>query len=340
MIDCRKYVVHLQLVHATYCCYWRCPVPSCPSWFSSELNGKDHIEGTHGFREGRCLSFYECLRRCGLEWFANRTFFDQNKFTGQSLWMDLPLARISCQELRNSYTITGSPEFAPLKKFFRGATHQLECLYTDNPDLQCSQGRMISLCDQICTDIESHTDVITPSTASTPRNISPNVSHTTSDEPPTYEATTLNMYMPTPLTMSDRPITDRQDQPYTTCGPWNVDISPATSPTIYVLVRPLTPANQNLHRSTLSGLAPQCLACPSLVWICCHTWSLYRWTTSYYMRRARSVSGHLLTTASCLRWHTGMFMLPVIMWLRCPDISIFIRLSCPPVLAPWITPCH
>ena len=35
---------HLRLSH-TFCqCFWRCPVPSCPMWFASELNGKDHLE--------------------------------------------------------------------------------------------------------------------------------------------------------------------------------------------------------------------------------------------------------------------------------------------------------
>ena len=80
---------HLRLVHTTCCCYWRCPVPSCPSWFSSELNGKDHIENPHVFRKERRVSFYECLRRLGLEWFASRQFSDHKKTTGQLLWMDI-----------------------------------------------------------------------------------------------------------------------------------------------------------------------------------------------------------------------------------------------------------
>ena len=125
---------HLHLVHTQFVCYWRCPVPVCPSWFTSELNGKDHIEHTHRFLEGRGHSFYECLRKFGLEWFGSRSLFDQRKGTGQSLWMDLALARCSGQELRNSYTITGSPGFAPLRKFFRVAIHQLHLLYTGVPD--------------------------------------------------------------------------------------------------------------------------------------------------------------------------------------------------------------
>ena len=41
----------------------RCPVSTCLLWFTSELNGKDHmhVERTHRFREGRGCSFYECL---------------------------------------------------------------------------------------------------------------------------------------------------------------------------------------------------------------------------------------------------------------------------------------
>ena len=86
---------HLRMMHTEYVCYWRCPVSACPIWFTPELNGKDHIEHTHQFREGRGHSFYECLRKFGLEWFGSRAFFEQRKVTGQSLWMDLALARRS-----------------------------------------------------------------------------------------------------------------------------------------------------------------------------------------------------------------------------------------------------
>ena len=125
---------HLRLMHTKYVCYWRCPVPACPLWFTSELNGKDHIEHTHRFREGCGHSFYECLRKFGLELFESRGFFEQRKVTGQSLWMDLALARRSGQELRNTYTITGSPHFAPLRSFFKAAVNQLQLLYTGAPD--------------------------------------------------------------------------------------------------------------------------------------------------------------------------------------------------------------
>ena len=52
---------HMRLTHTTHVCYWRCPVPSCPLWFTSELNGKDHIENTH-----YCLHHN---REPGLCWF-------------------------------------------------------------------------------------------------------------------------------------------------------------------------------------------------------------------------------------------------------------------------------
>ena len=100
--------------------------------------------------------FYECLRQFGLEWFGSRSFFDQRKDTGQSLWMDLALARRSGQELRNSYTIIGSPEFAPLRKFVKAAIHQLHLLYTGVPDTLRPRSPMLSLCDQIRTKIDTH----------------------------------------------------------------------------------------------------------------------------------------------------------------------------------------
>ena len=50
---------HLQASHTENQCYWRCPVTTCPMWFTSELNGKDHLERIHKFREGQGYSFYE-----------------------------------------------------------------------------------------------------------------------------------------------------------------------------------------------------------------------------------------------------------------------------------------
>ena len=52
---------HLRASHTDNQCYWHCPVTTCPMWFTSELNGKDHLERIHKFREGQGCSFYECL---------------------------------------------------------------------------------------------------------------------------------------------------------------------------------------------------------------------------------------------------------------------------------------
>ena len=129
---------HLRLTHTTHVCYWRCPVPSCPLWFTSALNGKDHIENIHNIREGRGNSFYECLREFGLEWFGSRAFFAEKRTTGQALWTDIALARRSGQELRNAYTITGSPDFSPHRRFFIAAAAELQLHYDAMPSQECS----------------------------------------------------------------------------------------------------------------------------------------------------------------------------------------------------------
>ena len=102
---------------------------SCSLWFTAELNTKDHIEGIHRFKEGHGVSFYECLRRHGVEWFGSRQFFEQRKDASQVLWMDMALARRSGQELRNSYVITNSPEYAPLRRFFKAAVDALQMVF-------------------------------------------------------------------------------------------------------------------------------------------------------------------------------------------------------------------
>ena len=53
---------HLRASHTDNQCFWRCPVSTCHMWFSFELNGKDHLEIIHSFREGQGCSFYECLQ--------------------------------------------------------------------------------------------------------------------------------------------------------------------------------------------------------------------------------------------------------------------------------------
>ena len=88
--DCQKFIQinmgrHIRLKHTTYMCFWRCPVVSCSLWFTAELNAKDHIEGIHKFKESEGISFYECLRRHGIEWFGSRKFFEQRKETNPGL---------------------------------------------------------------------------------------------------------------------------------------------------------------------------------------------------------------------------------------------------------------
>ena len=124
---------HLRLSHTTYQCFWRCPVPSCPAWFASAFLGKDHLEEIHGFSEGHGWSFHEFLRRFGLEWYGRRSFFNQRGTTGQTLWMDLALARQSGQELHNDYVITDGVEFGHLKRFFRAAVRALVRAFIEYP---------------------------------------------------------------------------------------------------------------------------------------------------------------------------------------------------------------
>ena len=130
-------------------------------WFSSELNGKDHLECIHNFKEGQGYSFYECLRQFGLEWFGCRSFFDQREVTGQGLWMDLALARRSGQALHNNHTITNSPALAPLQKFFRAAVRNLTSVYENRVYAQSEEDTQPSICSQMRRDMsqESHGDI-------------------------------------------------------------------------------------------------------------------------------------------------------------------------------------
>ena len=125
-------------------------------WFSSELNGKDHLERIHSFREGLGYSFHDCLRQFGLEWFGRRTFFEEREVTGQALWMDLALARRSGQELRNNYVITNSPALAPLRRFFRAAVRGLVVAYEDLASSRVIPVTSPSICDQMRQDIAAY----------------------------------------------------------------------------------------------------------------------------------------------------------------------------------------
>ena len=143
---------HLRAFHMQCQCFWRCPVTTCPMWFSSELNGKNHLERIHSFREGFGYSFYDCLRQFGLEWFGRRTFFKEREVAGQALWMYLALARRSGQE-RNNYVITNSPAFAPLRRFFRAAIRNLVVAYEDLASSRVTPVTLPSICDQMRQDI-------------------------------------------------------------------------------------------------------------------------------------------------------------------------------------------
>ena len=150
---------HIRLKHSTYMCFWRCPVISCSLWSTAELNAKDHIEGIHKFKEGHGTSFYECLRRHGVEWFGSRTFFDQRKVTNQAIWMDMALARRSGQELRNSYIITNSTEHAPLRRFFKAAVDALQLVFDRSlvtsaqpKSLLIQMREAVANCDDVSSD--------------------------------------------------------------------------------------------------------------------------------------------------------------------------------------------
>ena len=162
--DCQQFIKvnmgrHIRLKHSTYMCFWRCPVISCSLWFTAELNAKDHIEGIHKFKEGEGISFYECLRRHGVEWFGSRTFFDQRKATNQAIWMDMALARRSGQELRNSYIITNSTEHAPLRRFFKAAVDALQLVFDRSlvtsvqpKSLLIQMREAVANCDDVSSD--------------------------------------------------------------------------------------------------------------------------------------------------------------------------------------------
>ena len=133
-------------------CFWRCPVSTCHLWFSSELNGKDHLERIHGFREGQGCSFYECLRHFGMEWFGTRRYFDQHEQSSQSMWMDMALAR---QELINHYIITNSPATAHIRRFFHASIRHLTATYQRIAAEQAFNDIRPSVCDQMRQEMAS-----------------------------------------------------------------------------------------------------------------------------------------------------------------------------------------
>ena len=140
---------HLRASHTDNQCFWRCPVSTCHLWFSSELNGKDHLERIHSFREGQGCSFYECLRRFGMEWFGTRSYFDQREQSSQVMWMDMALARQSGQELINHYIITNSPATAHIRRFFHASIRHLTATYQRIAAEQAFNDIRPSVCDQM-----------------------------------------------------------------------------------------------------------------------------------------------------------------------------------------------
>ena len=140
---------HLRASHTDNQCFWRCPVSTCHLWFSSELNGKDHLERIHGFREGQGCSFYECLRRFGMEWFGTRSYFDQREQSSQAMGMDMALARQSGQELINHYIITNSPATAHIRCFFHASIRHLTATYQRIAAEQALNDIRPSVCDQM-----------------------------------------------------------------------------------------------------------------------------------------------------------------------------------------------
>ena len=144
---------HLRASYTDNQCFWRCPVSTCHMWFSSELNGKDHLERIHSFREGHGCSFYECLRRYGMKWFGKRSYFDQREQSNQAMWMDIALARQSGQELNNHYIITNIPATAHIRRFFNASIRRLTTTYQQIAADQALLDIRPSICDQMRREI-------------------------------------------------------------------------------------------------------------------------------------------------------------------------------------------
>ena len=139
----------LRASHTDNQCFWRCPVSTGAMWFSSELNGKDHLERIHSFLEGQGCSFYECLHRYRMEWFGKRSFFDQREQSSQAMWMDIALARQTGQEHTNHYIITNSPVMAHLRRFSNVSVRCLTSEYENIATDQALNDIRPSICDQM-----------------------------------------------------------------------------------------------------------------------------------------------------------------------------------------------
>ena len=63
----------------------------------AELSGVSaclHLVNVHNFSNGQGYSLNACIQEFGIKWFDRRAFFTKKTTTGQSLWMDLALARL------------------------------------------------------------------------------------------------------------------------------------------------------------------------------------------------------------------------------------------------------
>ena len=74
------------------------------------------------------------------------------------MWTDIALARRSGQELNNSYVITGSPDFAPLRRFFVAAVAALQARYDARTarEYQLPMPQTRSILNSIHEDIGLH----------------------------------------------------------------------------------------------------------------------------------------------------------------------------------------
>ena len=104
------------------------------------------------------------LRKYGMEWFDQRSFFEKRGQKSQALWMDLALARQSRQQLSNHYVITNSLAMAHLHRFFRAAVRSLTSAYDDLSITQVVDDVRPSICDQMRREIANNTEEFDPST--------------------------------------------------------------------------------------------------------------------------------------------------------------------------------
>ena len=84
-----------------------------------------------------------------MEWFGQRSYFDQRDRSSQAMWMDMALARQSGQELVNHYVITNSPASANIRRFFHASIRHLTATYQRIAAEQTLQDIKPSIGDQM-----------------------------------------------------------------------------------------------------------------------------------------------------------------------------------------------